>query len=130
MGRLNYPAKGLLGGGDGSLNLLYFNDEVVTRGWGRYELAPGDTFRKVNPGGGGLYSPLLRSPESVLEDVLEGFVSEEAAGSVYGVEIKEGKIKRLLPPAKILESDKPARDSKIQSSSIGTIFVVMVSQLS
>ena len=97
VGRLNYPAKGLLGGGDGSLNVLYLNDQLETRGWGRYELAPGDTFRKVNPGGGGLYSPLSRSPESVLEDVLEGFVSEAAAESIYGVKIREGQIKRLLP---------------------------------
>lgn len=97
VGRLNYPAKGLLGGGDGTTNQLFLNDQPVTKGWGRFDLMPGDTFTKVNPGGGGLYSPLLRSPASVHEDVLEGFVSVEAAENVYGVEIKDGKIIDLSP---------------------------------
>jgi N-methylhydantoinase B len=37
------------------------------------------------PGGGGFQSPLERDPHAVREDVLAGYVSAEAARSVYGV---------------------------------------------
>jgi N-methylhydantoinase B len=92
VGRLNYPAKGLLGGGDGCPNRLYLNDEQVTRGWGIWELQSGDSFTKELPGGGGLHSPLLRDPGLVLEDVLEGYVSAERAREDYGVIIENGTI--------------------------------------
>ena len=36
-------------------------------------------------GGGGFESPLLRDPEAVCNDVLDEYVSVEAAGSRYGV---------------------------------------------
>jgi N-methylhydantoinase B len=41
-------------------------------------------------GGGGWGSPLERDPEKVRMDVLEGFVSLEAARNEYGVVLKPG----------------------------------------
>jgi N-methylhydantoinase B len=50
-------------------------------------MLPGDTITIELPGGGGYGDPLLREPEQVLEDVLNGYVSIRAAREVYGVAI-------------------------------------------
>ncbi|HEX6593780.1 MAG TPA: hydantoinase B/oxoprolinase family protein [Bacillota bacterium] len=49
----------------------------------------GDTFTRPSAGGGGLGDPLKRSPEAVLEDVIDEYVSIERAKKDYGVVIKE-----------------------------------------
>jgi N-methylhydantoinase B len=92
VGRINYPALGLLGGEDGRPNRLYYNGEPEERGWGRWELRPGESFRKEGAGGGGLGSPLLRDPAKVLEDVLEGSVSQDEARETYGVLIQSDRV--------------------------------------
>lgn len=48
-------------------------------------LRPGDTICVELPGGGGYGDPRTRPPELVLEDVLNGYVSVEAAREVYRV---------------------------------------------
>ncbi|MEE8348433.1 MAG: hydantoinase B/oxoprolinase family protein [Acidobacteriota bacterium] len=45
----------------------------------------GDLLRILTPGGGGWGDPLLREPETVLQDVQSGWVSLESARSDYGV---------------------------------------------
>jgi N-methylhydantoinase B/oxoprolinase/acetone carboxylase alpha subunit len=47
-------------------------------------LREGDELRYRTPGGGGFGDPREREPERVLEDVLEGWVSREAAARDYG----------------------------------------------
>jgi N-methylhydantoinase B len=49
------------------------------------ELRRGDILLMETGGGGGHGDPFERAPDSVLEDVLGGFVSEEAAADFYGV---------------------------------------------
>ncbi|WHX90551.1 hypothetical protein [Peribacillus simplex] len=49
----------------------------------------GDSFVRPSAGGGGLGDPLERSPEDVLEDVIDEYVSIERAKKDYGVVIKE-----------------------------------------
>jgi N-methylhydantoinase B len=49
----------------------------------------GDQIRLVMPGGGGYGDPIGRDPSLVLRDVVEGFVSLQAAREVYGVVIEE-----------------------------------------
>lgn len=100
VGRLNYPPKGLLGGKDAHTNRLFLNGNIETRGFGRWELQPGETFTKENPGGGGLHSPLTREPERVLEDVLEGYVSLSSARDDYGVIVQDGIISGFTEPRK------------------------------
>jgi N-methylhydantoinase B len=51
-------------------------------------LKRGDTLRMETGGGGGHGHPFDRPAEAVLEDVLGGFVGEEAAARHYGVAIK------------------------------------------
>ncbi len=50
-------------------------------------LIAGDRIRVEMPGGGGYGNPLLREPESVLTDVLDGYVSIESALRDYGVAV-------------------------------------------
>jgi N-methylhydantoinase B len=50
-------------------------------------LQAGDSFRVEMPGGGGYGDPREREPERVLDDVLNGYVSIEAAERDYGVAI-------------------------------------------
>ena len=51
-------------------------------------LKKGDILRMETGGGGGYGHPFDRAVETVLEDVLGGFVSPEAAREHYGVTIR------------------------------------------
>ncbi|MFQ5913389.1 MAG: hydantoinase B/oxoprolinase family protein [Nitrospinota bacterium] len=53
-------------------------------------LKRGDVYRCISTGGGGYGDPLLREPASVLNDVLCGLVSLEAARTLYGVVLDAG----------------------------------------
>jgi N-methylhydantoinase B len=55
-------------------------------------LKRGDVLRIETGGGGGYGHPFDRSPETVLEDILGGFVSTEAAKRLYGVALADGVI--------------------------------------
>ena len=48
------------------------------------QFLPGDRIRLTTPGGGGYGEPKDRDPQRVWEDVLEGYVSPEAAVRDYG----------------------------------------------
>jgi N-methylhydantoinase B len=52
---------------------------------GSVELRPGEWVVGADNGGGGYGQPVERDPESVLADVLEGWVSREQAEATYGV---------------------------------------------
>lgn len=54
----------------------------------RAAMQPGDRFVNRTAGGGGHGSPLDRDPRSVVEDVLDGYVSPAAARDVYGVDVR------------------------------------------
>jgi N-methylhydantoinase B/oxoprolinase/acetone carboxylase alpha subunit len=47
----------------------------------------GETFMFESTGGGGWGNPLERNPQAVLDDVLDGYITAEAAREVYGVVI-------------------------------------------
>jgi N-methylhydantoinase B len=48
-------------------------------------LEPGQWLRGEHGGGGGYGDPRTRDPQLVLEDVLEGYVTRQAARDVYAV---------------------------------------------
>lgn len=50
---------------------------------------PGDTFFRPSAGGGGFGDPLDRTPEEVLEDIIDDYVSIERAAVDYGVVVVE-----------------------------------------
>ena len=60
----------------------------------RTPMAAGDGFINLSAGGGGFGDPLDRDPSSIVSDVVEGYVSREAAKRVYGVVVrKDGRWK-------------------------------------
>ena len=82
--RRDHPPYGLYGGspGGGSRNVLNPGPgETVlpTMPMRTFTLNAGDVFRHVSAGGGGYGDPLERSPQAVLEDVIDEKVSVEAA---------------------------------------------------
>jgi len=105
MDRLKTQPYGLLGSLPGARGGLYirrkgettfrtFVEAFGTASPGKFSnitVAEGDEILIVGPGGGGYGSPLQRAPETVLEDVREGFVSIESARRDYGLAIEEVK---------------------------------------
>ena len=90
MDNCRYPAFGVNGGKCGAAGTFVVNpgtpDErrLATMSDG-HTLKRGDLLRIVTPGGGGWGSPFERPAEDVLGDVLDGFISAEAAAADYGV---------------------------------------------
>ena len=60
--------------------------------------APGARVRLDLPGGGGVGDPRERDPQAVLRDVVDGYVSLEAARDVYGVTIRRKRDGRVVLP--------------------------------
>jgi N-methylhydantoinase B len=94
MERHRFRPWGLLGGGCAANGSCF----VKRNGTGQFELVKdkidsihlsvGDIIRIIFAGGGGYGDPLDREPERVLQDVLDGFVTEEGATRDYGVVIR------------------------------------------
>jgi len=85
--RLKFPPSGMLGGGPGAAGQFVLGDG---RSANPKELLFHPPYSRVEtalPGGGGYGNPLERDPRAVLDDVLNGYVSIEAAAREYGVVI-------------------------------------------
>ena len=67
--------------------------------FGDQRLKSGDVLRMERPGGGGVGAAFERSPEAVLEDVRQGYVSMERARSNYGVVLGNQKGEIVLDHA-------------------------------
>lgn len=83
-----FPVFGRLGGGSGRGAASLLNGGQVNQGI-RHKLKPGDVIHFCLPGGGGYGDPLERDPDAVRADLIEGFVSKDAALKDYGVVLKE-----------------------------------------
>jgi N-methylhydantoinase B len=91
--RMALPPPGADGGLAGQAGFF-----AIERAGGRREDLPpkrqhiklnaGDVFVMRTSGGGGLGDPRDREREAVVEDLAEGRISVEAAGSVYGFDVK------------------------------------------
>jgi N-methylhydantoinase B len=87
------PPSGTVGGSDGRTGALVVNPDqeakhLPTR-YADYPLKTGDVFQLDTPGGGGFGSALQRDPERVRADVVEGYVTPEAAEQAYGVVLRQ-----------------------------------------
>jgi N-methylhydantoinase B len=84
-----HPAKGVRGGLPGATAsasvIAADGSELRVEPIGDSLLQPGEWIRGIEAGGGGYGDPLEREPQAVLADVLERWVSLQAAGAVYGV---------------------------------------------
>jgi N-methylhydantoinase B len=88
--RYRFPIWGVEGGGPG------MNQEIVVDEGGQHEHSVGVTVsgERIEPGvkiytrtggGGGYGDPMQRDPTLVLDDIIEGYLSEHAAAEQYGV---------------------------------------------
>ena len=96
--RTQHPPHGLEGGSSGTAGAFQLNGEDVppkTIMW----MEPDATISMNPPGGGGYGNPLDRDPAQVLNDVVNGYVSIEAARDAYRVVVdfvgKEDSLVRL-----------------------------------
>ena len=90
-GDLTQPA-GAAGGDPGPLSKMFIRrgDEIETvRTHRMIEVKTGEVLGKVSGGGGGVGQPFEREPEAVQKDVVDGYVTIEAAERLYGVAIDE-----------------------------------------
>jgi N-methylhydantoinase B len=86
------PPQGVSGGKHGRTGDIIINpgtpeEKRLPTRYADYPLKAGDIFRLETPGGGGLGDPFGRDPESVLDDVIQGYVSPEQAAAEYGVSV-------------------------------------------
>ena len=92
-GRDNYPPQGLNGGlqGEPSAHFLRLPGEAEFRyvKLTRHAVPEGAQAIVATAGGGGWGNPLGRDPEKVRWDVIEGYVSIEAAQKNYGVVLEQ-----------------------------------------
>jgi N-methylhydantoinase B len=97
---IRHPLRGLRGGDDagpyGNRFLVGTPDEYEVTGSVAAQLPAGAVMAYQYGGGGGFESPLRRDPELVREDVLDEYVSLEAARDRHGVvltgSVEEGSI--------------------------------------
>ena len=86
--RTQYPAPGLLGGLEGALGEIILNGGSRLHPKALVDLHDNDSVHINLPGGGGYGAPFQRDPKRVLWDVIEGYVSPEAAENKYGVAVR------------------------------------------
>lgn len=96
MERYIFPPPGRLGGHTGTTGYTLLNpDSNRAQDIGKIDvlqMEAGDRLRIGTQGGGGFGDPLDRPAAAVLEDVLNGLVSPEAARDAYGVLLRNGGI--------------------------------------
>jgi N-methylhydantoinase B len=88
--RQRFAPYGLFGGRPGRLARTVVNpgaDEQIVHGKQSREFEYGDVISFQQSGAGGYGDPLAREPARVLDDVLDEYVSAEAARAEYGVVI-------------------------------------------
>ena len=85
---------GLGGGADGATASLLLQRSSGTRTAlpskvPHTKVGAGDKFIVVGPVGGGYGDPMLRDPERVRDDALDGFISKSQARELYGVGLSD-----------------------------------------
>lgn len=85
--RTRVPAEGYVGGGQGARGAIILSDGRELQDKSQVALAADERFTLQLPGGGGYFDPRTRDIQAVLDDVLDGFVSVEAAHADYSVVI-------------------------------------------
>jgi N-methylhydantoinase B len=104
------PPWGIAGGMSGGVGQAVVNpgtpqERVLASLSDGNMLKHGDILRIETGGGGGYGHPHDRPPETVLRDVLGGFVSREAAERLYGVAIRDFEVDAVTTAA--LRANRP-----------------------
>jgi N-methylhydantoinase B len=85
--RVRNPARGRNGGKPGAAGEVSLRSGRPIRPKGRQTVPARDAIRLGLPGGGGFGDPHARDPQAVLDDVLDGMITAEAAQRDYGVAV-------------------------------------------
>ncbi len=86
--RIRHPPEGILGGLPGARGELLIDGQDEGRPKALLALQPDQRVQLNLPGGGGFGDPLERDPQTVLADVVEGYVSVTGAERDYGVVVR------------------------------------------
>jgi N-methylhydantoinase B len=107
--RIHFPATGLHGGKSGAPGEFLLNGKTSPQPKALLTLAPDNLVHLNPPGGGGYGDPYQRPLELVLSDVINGYVSLEAAECAYGVVIRyRGSQEQLVRPPELYVVDEAA----------------------
>ncbi|WP_283179290.1 hydantoinase B/oxoprolinase family protein [Gemmobacter sp. 24YEA27] len=94
------PPKGVLGGGAGAaarnMKRLASGEIIDLPGFNSETLRRGEALVWINNGGGGYGDPWQRAPDRVTQDINRGWLSPEAAETVYGVAVRPGELPGLV----------------------------------
>jgi N-methylhydantoinase B len=118
------PPWGIAGGMSGGTGRMVVNPgtaqerEIAPLSDGN-EIKRGDVLRIQTGGGGGYGHPFDRPAEKVLEDVLGGFVSTDAARKHYGVVVSDGALDLAATTA--LRSRRPATRAFHRNAYVDTL---------
>lgn len=107
--RTQYPASGLVGGKAGASGEVVLGDGTRLHPKALMDLKADDVVHVNLPGGGGYGDPFQRDPQRVLWDVIEGYITPEAAKKKYGVAVRyTGKPEELvkLPKNWVIDQSK------------------------
>lgn len=73
--RIDHPARGRFGGGDGAPGKVYLDDGTPFHGKGRQVVPEGRRLVMELPGGGGFGNPADRDEDAIVHDRLQGYVT-------------------------------------------------------
>jgi N-methylhydantoinase B len=93
--RINNPARGRDGGGEGAPGKVTLVSGKPIRSKGRQTIPGGDFIRLELPGGGGFGDPAGRDPDQVALDVADGLITAATARQAYRVALAaDGRVDR------------------------------------
>jgi N-methylhydantoinase B len=87
--RVERPARGRDGGGEGAQGIVALASGKVLPAKGKVVIPSGDRLSLHLPGGGGYGDPLTRDPLAVVRDVEEELITSDEAYQLYGVVIDQ-----------------------------------------
>ena len=107
--RTRFPATGLEGGSEGALGEYLIDNTTHPQAKALVPLAADARVQLNLPGGGGYGNPFQRPIALVYNDVVNGYISLEAAKQDYGVVIHYlGSKEQLVRPPKLYQVDEEA----------------------
>jgi len=87
--RIENPARGRFGGGEGAPGAVYVKGGAALPGKGRDVVPANGILVLETPGGGGIGPARERVTARIEADVASGLITEEAARSLYGLKARE-----------------------------------------
>ncbi len=83
--RVNHPALGQQGGGNGASTTIARDDGTEMKGKGKQFVPHGRRVMLAFPGGAGYGDVSDRDPDLVRKDLARGYISEQIARDTYGL---------------------------------------------